>query len=68
MKFKNNNKAEERNEAMKYGIFFSYWSDEWKGDYFYYAKKVKDLGFDALEISAGELLNMSKEDLERLKA
>lgn len=53
---------------MKYGIFFSYWSDEWKGDYFYYAKKVKDLGFDALEISAGELLNMSKEDLERLKA
>ena len=23
---------------MRFGIFFSYWEDDWKGDYFKYVK------------------------------
>jgi len=53
---------------MRFGIFFSYWEDDWKGDYFKYAKKVKKLGFDALEVSAGQLLDMSEGELKELKA
>lgn len=52
---------------MKFGIFFAYWEKDWKGDYFKYIKKVKNLGFDVLEISAGELLNMKKSELEELR-
>ena len=40
---------------MRFGIFFSYWEDDWKGDYFKYVKKARELGYDALEVSAGEL-------------
>lgn len=53
---------------MKYGTFFAYWVHEWTGDYKYYAKKVADLGFDILEISAGDLLKMSDGDIAELKA
>lgn len=52
---------------MKFGIFFSFWTDEWKGDYFKFVEKAKELGFDALEISAGELLKMSKKELDELR-
>lgn len=38
---------------MKYGIYFAYWEHEWTGDYFKYIDKVKELGFDVLEISCG---------------
>ena len=48
---------------MRFGIFFSYWEDDWKGDYFKYVKKARELGYDALEVSAGELLVMSKDKL-----
>ncbi len=53
---------------MKYGTFFAYWVHEWHGDYKYYAKKVADIGFDVLEISAGDLLTMSDTELAELKA
>jgi D-psicose/D-tagatose/L-ribulose 3-epimerase len=53
---------------MKFGTLFAYWTDEWHGDYRFYAKKVKDLGFDILEISAGDLLTMSDSELIDLKA
>ena len=38
---------------MKYGIYYAYWEKEWTGDYFKYIDKVKELGFDILEISCG---------------
>lgn len=53
---------------MKFGTLYAYWTHEWHGDYFYYAKKVQALGFDILEISAGDLLQMPDDELERLKA
>ena len=52
---------------MKFGTLYAYWTHEWHGDYLVYAKKVKDLGFDILEISAGDLLEMSDAQLIELK-
>lgn len=52
---------------MKFGTLYAYWTKEWSGDYMYFAKKVKDLGFDVLEISAGDLLTMSDTDFDELK-
>ncbi|MGO5051701.1 D-psicose 3-epimerase [Lachnospiraceae bacterium LCP25S3_G4] len=40
---------------MKYGIYNAYWTKEWSSDYKHYIKKVKDLGFDILEISCAAL-------------
>ena len=53
---------------MKFGVFFAYWTHEWKGDYLKYARKVRELGFDMLEISPGQLLNMSRQELLEFKA
>jgi len=39
---------------MKFGIYYSYWETEWGGDAFPYIKKVKDLGFDILEVACGD--------------
>jgi len=52
---------------MKYGVFFSYWEKDWQGDYFKYVKKAHDLGLDVLEISAGKLLDMSDDEVARLR-
>jgi len=53
---------------MKFGTLYAYWTNEWSGDYLYYAKKVADLGFDILEISAGDLLTMTDGEIDALKA
>ncbi len=53
---------------MKYGTLYAYWTHEWTGDYKYFAKKAADIGFDILEISAGDLLKMSDCELDELKA
>lgn len=53
---------------MKFGTLYAYWTHEWTGDYKYFAKKVKDIGFDIMEISAGDLLTMSDNELAELKA
>ena len=53
---------------MKFGILYAYWCKDWSGDYAYFAKKVKGLGFDILEIGAGALLNMSDSEIDGLKA
>lgn len=52
---------------MKYGTLYAYWTSEWHGDFLYYAKKVADLGFDILEISAGKLLEMSDNEIVQLR-
>lgn len=52
---------------MKYGIYFAYWEKEWNADYIPYIKKVKELGFDILEISCAALKNASPAGLTLLK-
>lgn len=41
---------------MKYGIYTPYWTHEWTSDYEYYIPKVKELGFDIMEISCAALV------------
>lgn len=53
---------------MKFGTYFAYWTHEWRGDYMKYARKVKDLGFDILEVAPAPLLEMSDAELGELKA
>jgi len=53
---------------MKFGISYAYWRNDWSGDYAYYAKLAKSLGFDILEFGAGDLLNMSDSEIDELKA
>ncbi|MDO4302358.1 MAG: sugar phosphate isomerase/epimerase family protein [Bacillota bacterium] len=52
---------------MKYGIYFAYWEKEWNADQKKYISKVKDLGFDILEISCAMLKNISREELLEMK-
>ncbi len=52
---------------MKYGIYFAYWEQEWNADQKKYISRVKDLGFDVLEISCAMLKNISKEELLTMK-
>jgi len=53
---------------MKFGTLYAYWTNDWHGDYKMFAKKVSDLGFDVLEISAGDLLSMPDYEIDELKA
>jgi D-psicose/D-tagatose/L-ribulose 3-epimerase len=53
---------------MKFGTLFAYWVREWKGDYALFAKKAAKIGFDILEISAGQLLMMSGKELDELRS
>jgi D-psicose/D-tagatose/L-ribulose 3-epimerase len=53
---------------MKFGVLYAYWTTEWAGDYTFFAKKVKNLGFDILEISPGQLLDLPDKELGELKA
>ncbi len=53
---------------MKFGTLYAYWTHEWKGDYKKFAKKVSDIGFDILEISAGNLLDMTDNEIDELKS
>ena len=38
-------------KTMKFGIYNSYWEKDWGGDLTPYVKRVKQLGFDLLEVS-----------------
>ena len=40
---------------MLYGMYNAYWTHEWSANYEAYIPKVKDLGFDVLEISCAAL-------------
>jgi D-psicose/D-tagatose/L-ribulose 3-epimerase len=56
---------------VQFGILYSYWSREWACDLEGYAKiikKVSDLGFDILEISAHHVYEMSQDELRKLNA
>ncbi len=53
---------------MKFGTLFAYWVREWKGDYALFARKAARIGFDILEVSAGQLITMSNMKLDELKS
>ena len=38
---------------MKFGIYYAYWEKEWGGDFLPYIRRVKELGFDVLEVACG---------------
>lgn len=44
------------------GIYYAFWEKEWKADYRYYIDKVSALGFDVLELAAGSLVDMTREE------
>lgn len=52
---------------MKYGIYFAYWEKEWNADQKLYISKVKELGFDILEISCAMLKNITEAELLEMK-
>lgn len=52
---------------MKYGIYFAYWEKEWDADQTKYIKKVKQLGFDGLELSCAMLKDVSTEKLTEIR-
>ncbi len=60
-------KQRRNEEGMKYGIYFAYWEKEWDVDQKKYISKVKDLGFDILEISCAMLKNISQGELLEIK-
>lgn len=53
---------------MKYGIYFAYWEKQWDADYKKYIEKVRNLGFDVLEISCAALKNISTAEMDDLKS
>lgn len=52
---------------MKYGIYFAYWEDQWNADQAKYITKVKDLGFDILEISCAMLKGIPDHELVEMR-
>ena len=44
---------------MKFGIYYSYWEQEWSADCLRYVEKVARLGFDVIEIAAQHLNSYS---------
>jgi len=43
----------------KVGIFYAYWEHDWDTDFMPYVGRVRNLGFDVLEINAGTFARMS---------
>ncbi|MBO4432659.1 MAG: sugar phosphate isomerase/epimerase [Clostridia bacterium] len=50
------------------GIYYAYWEKEWSADFLPYIKKVKELGFDDLEINAGAVVDMTSAERKNLAA
>ena len=53
---------------MKYGLLFHYWmKNPGKCNYLEVAKKIRDVGFDVMEIDAGDLYHMSDAEIDTLR-
>lgn len=52
---------------MKIGIYYAYWTHNWDADFIPFLIKVKNLGFDILEINAGTIAEMGLSDRAKLK-
>ncbi len=48
------------------GIYYAFWEKEWVADFVPYVSKVKKLGFDILEITAGAIVGMTSEQRRAL--
>lgn len=53
---------------MKFGTLYSYWTNEWSCNYPETAKRVRDVGFDILEVGANHLVEMPEKELMELGA
>jgi len=51
---------------MRFGTVCTYWQRDWGIDYSKYLEKLKKLGFDAMEISAVAVLEMTDAECSRL--
>jgi D-psicose/D-tagatose/L-ribulose 3-epimerase len=51
----------------KVGIYYAYWTHDWKADYLPFVAKVKNLGFDVLEVHAGPLVELGSKGRARLR-
>jgi D-psicose/D-tagatose/L-ribulose 3-epimerase len=51
----------------KVGISFTFWCRDWSGDFSSYAKRASKIGFDILEMSLTNLLQLSKSQLTDVK-
>lgn len=51
----------------KVGIYYAYWTHEWDVDIWPFVKKVKNLGFEILEINGGTVVSMNQNARRRLK-
>lgn len=53
---------------MKYGLLYHYWSRNWAcDDYVEVARKIKDAGFDVMEIGGNHLYAMDQAKMDALK-
>ncbi len=50
------------------GIYYAYWTNDWDADFLPFVSKVKNLGYDQLEVHAAKLLERGSQYQERLKA
>ncbi len=51
----------------KIGIYYAYWTHDWDADFVPFVSKVKNLGFDILEVNAGTVANYSQIERDRLR-
>ncbi|TWU21380.1 D-psicose 3-epimerase [Bythopirellula polymerisocia] len=51
----------------KIGIYYAYWTHDWDADFVPFVSKVKQLGFDILEVNSGTVTKMSNSERDRLK-
>ena len=51
---------------MKFGIYYSYWEQEWSADCLKYVGKVAKLGFDVIEIAAHHLNSYSPAHIDEV--
>jgi D-psicose/D-tagatose/L-ribulose 3-epimerase len=51
----------------KVGIYYAYWTQDWDADFVPYLSKVKELGFDVLEVNAGTIASLNASERGRLR-
>jgi D-psicose/D-tagatose/L-ribulose 3-epimerase len=54
-------------EQNKIGIYFAYWTSDWRADFVYYIEKAAKLGFDILEISTAYLDELPKTEIDKIR-
>ena len=55
---------------MKYGLYLMYFQREWRSDLHFYLEMlphISEMGFDIVEAMTNDLMQMTEEELEKLK-